>query len=218
MELHERYQASWDWANVPSVKGGINLMFLSSWKLLNHSCEFQYCGSLFGTLILSFSDLCSLELLCPQVWVSLSSEFLHILLPHEENRNLSSWLVDFWWAPISSQNSRNWLMLYSPNTQFLSHSYSSNCNMAWTLFSISFFPSFHSSSLLGLLLKLSSHGSTVPTTFLGPSSGHLVSIWSSDSGFPSAGHSITHTFTYGTQVGCREGSRSRHSHSHSTEA
>lgn len=67
---------------MPSVKGGINLRFRSSWKLLNHPWEFQCHDILVGFLILSISDLCSPQLLCPQLRLSLSLQSLNLLF-HE---------------------------------------------------------------------------------------------------------------------------------------
>lgn len=105
-----------------------------------------------------------------------------------KKRKLSSWFIYFWWSPISSQSPRNWLMLYFPKTQFLSHPYSSICNTGLTLFlSILSLPPFspHSSSLLVYCRN----------SVLGPSSGHLVSVWSLGSGCLAAARSITHTFS-----------------------
>lgn len=90
------------------------------------------------------------------------------------------------------------LKILSESDQFLSHPYFSIYNIDLNLLPsvLPFLPfSFHSSSLLGLLLKCSFCGSTVPTTFLGHSSSHLVSVWSLVFGCPPEGHFFTHTFS-----------------------
>lgn len=129
---------------MPSVKGGINLRFRSSWKLLKHPWEFQCHDVLIGSLILSFSDLCSLQLLCPQLQLSLSLESLNLLF-HETSPVGSLAFDDLQFLPNVPEMGSYFVF---PTLSFSLTLMPVTITLGLTL-SISFFLSFLSSTLLG---------------------------------------------------------------------
>ena len=178
------------------MKGEINLRFRSSWKLLNHPWEFQCHDVLVGSLILSFSDLCSLQSLCPQLRFSLSLE--SNLLFHETSPVGSLTFDDLQFLP-NVPEMRSYFVF--PTLSFSLTLMPVTIALGLTLFHkfLPFFPFLNPPRLVA------------ETEFLWQHSFHdfswvffrLPRVWPFVSGCSLGSLSITHC--YETWIGCREG-------------